>query len=128
MNMMNAPWFGWALAVLAVAAGYVSYGWRGVLLAVTVIVFWLLLQLSRTLRTLRMAAGSPVGRVGSAVMLHSRLKPGLRLVDVIGMTRSLGERVSESPEVWRWRDDGGATLILEFDGARLAQWRLERDS
>jgi hypothetical protein len=47
---------------------------------------------------------------------------------VIGMTRSLGERVSESPEVWRWRDDGGATLILEFDGARLGQWRLERDS
>lgn len=128
MSLINAPWFGWVLAVLAVAAGYWSYGWRGVLLAVTVIVFWLLLQFSRTLRTLRVAAQSPVGRVGSAVMLHARLKPGLRLVDVIGMTRSLGERVSESPEVWRWRDDSGAALTLEFAQGRLAQWRLERDS
>lgn len=125
---MNAAWLGWVLAVLAVAVGYMSYGGRGVLLAFTVIVFWLLLQFSRTLRTLRTAAGSPVGHVASAVMLQARLKPGLRLVDVIGMTRSLGERVSESPEVWRWRDDGGATLILEFERARLAQWRLERDS
>jgi hypothetical protein len=126
--MLNAPWFGWALAAAAVAAGYVAYGWRGVLLAFTVIVFWLLLQFSRTLRTLRLAAGSPVGHVASAVMLHTRLKAGLRLIDVIGMTRSLGERVSESPEVWRWRDEGGATLILQFESARLAQWRLERDS
>jgi uncharacterized protein (DUF58 family) len=125
---MNAAWLGWALAVLAVAVGYVSYGGRGVLLAFTVIVFWLLLQFSRTLRTLRTAAGSPVGHVASAVMLQARLKPGLRLVDVIGMTRSLGERVSESPEVWRWRDEGGAAVTLQFERARLAQWRLERDS
>lgn len=126
--MMNSAWLGWALAVLAVAAGYMSYGGRGVLLAFTVIVFWLLLQFSRTLRTLRLAARSPVGHVASAVMLQARLKIGLRLVDVIGMTRSLGERVSESPEVWRWRDDGGAAVMLEFEQARLAHWQLERDS
>jgi len=126
--VINAPWLGWALAVFAVAAGYWSYGWHGVLLAITVIVFWLLLQLSRTLRTLRMAARSPVGHVASAVMLQTRLKHGLRLIQVISLTRSLGERVSETPEVWRWRDEGGAAVTLQFEQARLAQWRLERDS
>jgi hypothetical protein len=38
---------GVALAVAALGLGYTSYGWRGVVLAVTVVVFWLLLQFSR---------------------------------------------------------------------------------
>jgi hypothetical protein len=121
-------WIGWALAALAIAAGYWSYGWRGVLLAFTVIVFWLLLQFGRALRTMRMAAGSPVGRVGSAVMLQARLKPGLRLIDVIPLTRSLGERVSEEPDVWRWRDDGGAAVDLTFAHGRLVAWQLQRQA
>ena len=62
----------------ALAAGYVGYGWPGVVLALTVVVFWLLLQFSRALRTLRNAASGPVGQVASAVMLHSRLKAGMR--------------------------------------------------
>ena len=44
---------GWALAVMAVAVGYAAYGWRGVVLAFSVVGFWLVLQFSRSLRALR---------------------------------------------------------------------------
>ena len=130
---------GWALAVLAIAVGYAGYGWRGVVLGVTVIVFVLLLQFSRTLRVLRGAAQSPVGHVPSAVMLNSRLQRGMRMVDVIGMTRSLGTQVAEqpcaapggrlprgAPELWAWRDEGGSNVTLRFEGGRLVQWDLAR--
>jgi hypothetical protein len=56
---LNSALVGWALAVAAVAAGYVGYGWPGVVLAVTVVVFWLLLQFSRALRVMR---GPPAAR------------------------------------------------------------------
>jgi hypothetical protein len=119
-------WIGWALAVLAVALGWMLYGWRGVLLAVTMIVFWLLLQFSRALRAMRQAAQSPVGHVASAVMLNAKLKPGLKLMDVVQLTRSLGEAVSDQPEVWRWRDGGGITVDVTFVGGRITTWKLER--
>ena len=70
---------GWGLGSLAVAVGYVQWGWQGVVLAVTLVVFWLLLQFSRGVRSLREAAGAPVGSVRSAVMLHSRLQAGMNL-------------------------------------------------
>lgn len=54
---------GVALAVAALGLGYTSYGWRGVVLAVTVVVFWLLLQFSQALRVLREAGARPVGTV-----------------------------------------------------------------
>jgi len=50
-------WVGWGLAVAALAVGYASYGWPGVVLALGVVVFWLLLQFSRALRALRLASG-----------------------------------------------------------------------
>lgn len=120
---------GWGLAVVAVAAGWMLYGWRGVLLAVTVTVFWLLLQFTRALRAMRQAGQSPVGRVGSAVMFNARLKPGLSLLQVIQMTRSLGERLSpegEEPEQWRWTDDGGSSVTLALQRGRLVRWTLLR--
>jgi hypothetical protein len=57
--------------VAAVALGYVQYGWPGVVLAVSGIVFWLLLQFTRALRAMRTAGGAPVGHVASAVMLQA---------------------------------------------------------
>ena len=62
---MSAP-AGWALAVAAIVIGHVSYGWPGVALAFTVIAFWLLLQFSRAVRTMRDAAGAPIGYVANA--------------------------------------------------------------
>jgi hypothetical protein len=117
---------GWALAAAALLAGWLGYGWRGLVLALSVIAFWLLLQFSRTLRLLRNAAQSPLGHVDSAVMLNARLSVGLRLPDVIGMTRSLGRKVSDEPEVFAWRDGGGDEVEATFEGGRCTRWQLRR--
>ena len=121
------PIIGWALAALGIAAGYVGWGWCGVVLGFTVMVFWLLLQFSRSLRVLKQAAGAPVGHVDSAVMVHSRLKAGMTLSQVLPLTRSLGTRLAESPERWGWADPGGARISLQFERGKLQSWRLSRD-
>ena len=91
------PVIGWSLAALAVALGHLQWGWRGVVLAVTVIVFWLLLQFGRALRVLRAAGQAPVGHVQSAVMLNAKLHPGLRLPQILALTRSLGTQDRRRP-------------------------------
>lgn len=117
---------GWALAVAAFVVGYWSYGWRGIVLAITVVAFWLLLQFSRSLRVLRSAAQSPVGHVDNAVMLHARLRTGMRLPEVIALTRSLGRKLRDDPETFVWRDSGGDEVSLEFVAGRCRRWQLER--
>jgi hypothetical protein len=122
---MNPIW-GWALAALALVTGWWAYGWQGVVVSLTVVVFWLLLQFSRALRAMKNAADAPIGHVPSAVMLHTKLRVGMTLLQVIAQTRSLGRRVAEVPETWAWEDEGGAGLTLVFEGARLARWTLTR--
>ena len=126
---MNAV-IGWGLAAIAVAVGYAVYGWPGVALAFTVIVFWLLLQFSRAVRAMRKAGSAPVGRVASAVMLHSRLRQGMTLVQVLGVTGSLGERITPpapgAEETWRWRDDGEVGVSVNLNAGRTRDWVLER--
>ena len=133
---MNATW-GWALALAAVALGWLQWGWRGVLLAVTVVVFWLLLQFSRALRVMRLAAAAPVGEVPSAVMLHARLRQGMRLMEILPLTRSLGQRMAsthappearpEDVERFAWRDASGARVQVELVRGRLRSWTLQRE-
>jgi hypothetical protein len=120
------PAVGWALASGAIFAGWFGYGWRGLVLALTVIVFWLLLQFSRTLRVLRAAGRRPVGHVDSAVMLHAQLRRGMRLIELLSLTRSLGRKVGDQPEAFAWRDDGQVELQAEFVDGRLQSWRLRR--
>ena len=127
---MNA-WTGWALAALGVAVGWTQWGWQGVVLASTVIVFWLLLQFSRSVRVMSQAAQSPVGHVDSAVMLHAKLKTGMRLLDILPLTRSLGEKVDEGvgdPETFIWRDTSGASVRVELRGGRCTRWELQRET
>jgi hypothetical protein len=123
---------GWALAVAAVALGYVQYGWKGVLLALSAVVFWLLMQFTRALRAMRTAGGAPVGHVASAVMLQARLKPRMRLMDVILLTRSLGEKLADEgpgqPETFRWADDSGASVTLRLVGGRVTDWTFTRQA
>ena len=120
------PWAGWALPLAAVAAGWLGYGWIGLALAITVIVFWLLLQFSRALRALRDAAGRPIGQVPNAVMLHSRIERGMRLPQVLKLTRSLGEKLTAEHESFVWRDAAGDTVRVELQGGRVTAWQLSR--
>jgi hypothetical protein len=117
---------GWILAVLAVAVGYAGYGWPGVVLAVTAIVFWMLLQFSRVLRVLRQAGHAPVGHVDNAVMLHSRLHPGMKLLEILPLTRSLGQKLSDDPESFAWADAAGDRVVVELVAGRLRGAVLER--
>jgi hypothetical protein len=123
-----SPALGWGLAGLGIAAGYAGWGWPGVVLGITVVVFWLLLQFSRSLRVLRNAGGAPVGHVDSAVMLHSKLEAGMTLMQVLTLTHSLGKKLGESPECWGCTDPGGAGLNLVFDAGKLQSWTLTRAS
>lgn len=125
-------WIGWALALAVLALGFVQYGWRGALLGLTVVVFWLLLQFNRAVRVMRNAGQSPVGYVESAVMLNAKLKPGMRMLDIVALTRSLGQRLEgagDAPgaERWRWRDAGGASVEVEMQRGRCRRWTLARE-
>jgi hypothetical protein len=126
---LNGSVIGWTLAFAAIVAGYMGWGWRGVALGVTVIVFWLLLQFSQALRVMRMAAQAPVGRVPNAVMLNARLRAGMRLTDIIRVTRSLGQAVPRpagEPETFTWRDDAGDRVRVELQAGRVTAWALRR--
>lgn len=120
------PWLGWALAAAALVAGWQSYGWPGLALAFSVIVFWLLLQFNRSVRVMRGASESPVGHIGSAVMLNAKLRERLPMLEVVKLTKSLGQRVSGDPEVWRWIDDGGSSVEITFANGRCTRWALQR--
>ena len=122
---MNAN-LGWALAVLAVALAYAQYGWQGVGMAVSAVVFWLLMQFTRSLRAMRAAGSAPVGSVPSAVMLNAKLKTGQRLMDVITLTRSLGEKMSDEPETYRWTDGSDVSVTVEFVKGKCVRWTLAR--
>lgn len=117
---------GWALVAAAFAVGWLQWGWRGLALALTVTVFWMLLQFNRALRTLRNASGRPVGTVPNAVMFHSKLQAGMRMPQVLALTGSLGQRLSESEDFWAWTDRGGDRVELRFTDGRLAHWGLHR--
>ena len=122
---MNAK-LGWGLAALALALGYWFFGWRGVALAVSGMVFWLLLQFSRSMRVMRTAAGAPIGSVPSAVMLHARLQVGMPLMKILLLTRSLGEKLADEPETYRWTDAAGVQVTVELAAGRCTGWRLQR--
>lgn len=120
---------GWTLAALAIAAGYVGWGWRGVVLGLTVVVFWLVLQFSQALRAMRGAAQSPLGWTDNAVMLHAKLRPGMRLLDLIRLTRSLGRpvpRADGEPETFVWQDGAGDAVRVELVKGQVTVWTLER--
>jgi len=102
---------GWILVGAGLVAGYFAYGWRGVALALSVTAFWLMLQFTRALRTMRLASDAPVGHVDSAVMLQSKLHAG-----------------NPAMETYRWTDAGGSRVQAVFEAGRLKHWTLEREN
>lgn len=116
-----------AIGLLAFAAR--QYGWPGFFAVSGGLVFWLLLHWTRLLTVMQRAAKRPIGHVDSAVMFNARLKPGVNLMHVIAMTRSLGERLStegEDPERYRWTDNGGSTVSVTLQAGRVSAWELQR--
>ncbi len=121
------PIFGWTLALVALVAGFALNGWQGLMLAVTIIAFWMLLQFSQIMRVMRGAAQSPVGYVASAVMLNAKLHVGMRVIDVVRLTQSLGRKLDQaSLEVLAWQDKDGDRVEASFNAGRLVSWQLHR--
>ena len=122
--MSNA--LGGLLALAALVLGYATYGWPGVVLAVTVVAFWLLLQFSRALRVLRAASARPVGTVASAVMLQAKLQRGMSLQAVLRLTGSLGRQVEGEAETFIWQDASGDQVRVRLAGGKLSELQLLR--
>jgi hypothetical protein len=117
------------LGIVLVAAAWQAYGWAGVGLAASGLLLWMLLNVNRTIQILKRAADRPLGYVDSAVMLNAKIKPRATLLDVIAMTRALGQPLSpenEQPEIFRWTDPGGSSVTCEFNGGKLVKWELDR--
>ena len=108
------------------AAGWRGYGWQGLALAFSVIVFWLLIMFNRSVKVMRMAAESPVGVVGSAVMLNAKLTVGLPMLQVVAFTKSIGRRVTDEPDTSEWRDASGSDVTIVFEKGRCKRWILNR--
>jgi len=129
---MNDPRVGWALAGLALVVGYAGWGWRGLVLAVTVIAFWLLLQFNRAVRAMRNASHAPIGSVPSAVMLHAKLKRGMALVEILPITGSLGQLQpgtdKAGEERFVWQDAGGRRVLAVLQHGRLTSWELSSEA
>ncbi len=109
-------------------AGY-QYGWLGVAAVSGGLMMWLLLHWTQLMTVMRRAADHPMGWVASAVMLNAKLKPGVNLLHVVAMTRSLGERLSpegEEPERYRWTDNGGSSVTVTLHSGRVSAWVLQR--
>ena len=120
------PVLGWGLAALLLLAAWQGYGWRGLLLAFTAIVFWLLLQFNRSVRVMKNASQAPVGHVDSAVMFNAKLKPGMTLLQVITLTGSLGRKLDDAGDAWEWQDTSGSRVSLQFRAGKLQRFTLER--
>lgn len=111
------------------AWGYRQFGWPGVAGVTGGLIMWLLLHFTRAMAVMRRAAQRPIGHVDSAVMLNARLRAGVSLLHVVGMTRALGQLRSpegQQPEIYRWTDAGHSWVEAEFSGGKLQRWRMER--
>ena len=127
VSTRTALW--WAAMALVMWGAWRQYGGMGLLLAFSMLMFWLTIQFSQTLRVLKRAADQPKGTVAHALKLHVKLAPGMKLLTVIGMTGSLGDMLSApdvQPEVFRWTDPSGSSVTARFLDGRLLDHHIER--
>lgn len=128
MHKLQKPLFVLAAAALLILA-HRAYGWPGLAAAGGGLMMWLLLHVTRLMTILKRAANQPIGHVASAVMLNVKLRPGVTLMHVTAMTKSLGQRLSAEgvePEVYRWTDNGGSSVTAEFQQGKLLRWKMDR--
>jgi len=118
-----------AAGLIVLGFAYRQYGWAGVAMVGGALLMFLLLHFTRTMTVLKRAATRPIGYVASAVMLNAKLKPGVTLLHVVAMTRSLGELRSApdtQPETYRWKDGGESHVDGVFVDGKLREWTLVR--
>jgi hypothetical protein len=116
------------LAVLLYGS-FRAFGWWGFSLVSSGIIFWLLQLSTGLMQTMERAADRPVGSVNNAVMLHAQLHDGLRLLKVIGLAASLGQRLpsdDKTMDIFEWRDGANDCVQCHFQEGRLRQWTLVR--
>lgn len=127
---MEVARFFWPVAgVVLIAGSYRFYGWGGAVLVLGALLMFLLLRFNRMMQVLGRAATRPVGHIDNAVLLNARLHAGMTLLNVLAMTRALGEMRSPKntqPEIFRWTDTGASHVTAEFRRGRLVHWTLFR--
>lgn len=112
-----------ALALAIAVAAWQSYGPKGLVLALLMISFWVLLHFTKLMRLLRAAAKRPMGHVRDARALHRQLRPGMPLIEVVRRTHSLGLRRSEpdqDPQILEWDDEQGFGVTCTVRRGRLS--------
>lgn len=117
------------LVIGLLAVAWHQYGWPGVAAVGGGLMMWLLLHVTRLMTVMQRAAKRPIGWVASAVMLNAKLKPGQSLMHVVAMTRSLGKRLTpegETPERYRWTDNGASFVEVSLVGGKVDRWSLTR--
>lgn len=116
------------LAVLLYGS-FRAFGWWGFSLVSSGIIFWLLQLSTGLMQTMERAADQPVGSVNNAIMFHAQLHNGLRLLKVIGLAASLGQRLpsdDKTMDVFEWRDGANDCVRCHFQEGCLRQWTLVR--
>jgi hypothetical protein len=132
MSWIPYRWRRFLFPALAAALGYAAwtqYGGKGLLLAVLMLSFWVLLQFTQLMRLLRTAAARPLGHVSDARALHARLQRGMPMAHVVRLTRSLGQRIEGTPgdaECFEWGDEQGHVLRAYFVHGRLDRFEMRR--
>lgn len=114
------------LTAAALLAGWWSFGWPGLALAITVLAFWTILQFNQASRRLRNVADRPKGMVDSVVTLQSKLGHGMTMAEVLEISRSLGQRVNERGNEWLWRDSYGNQIVVTFRRGAVERWSATR--
>jgi hypothetical protein len=126
----------WLSALLIFTATGVAWRlWGGVAVATVAgaLLMWLLLHYTRLMKTMQRAAHRPIGTVSSAVMLNARLSKGMSLLQIIGLTHSLGQTVEAQPpgmkpaaETFVWTDASLASVTVVFQRGKARSWNLSR--
>ncbi|MEY4755092.1 MAG: hypothetical protein RJA44_2767 [Pseudomonadota bacterium] len=111
------------LAGSALMLGGWLYGWRGLVLGLTLVVFWLVLQFNRSLRVLQQVGQRPVGQVDSVAMLLRRLEHGMQMSELLTLTGCLGQRRG-SLDDWQWQDSYGHTLVVSLRRGVVVRWAV----
>jgi hypothetical protein len=116
---------GLVLAGSALLVGGYLYGWRGIVLGVTIIAFWMVLQFNRATRTLQNAADRPKGSIDSIVRVQAKLAHGMTMEEVLRITGSLGIPTERRDE-WLWRDAAGHEIAVTLRRGVVVRWAVAR--